>query len=62
MGLELLFDPALESLRRDPRFMRLAAKSGHIVYWRKAGVWPDFCADPTLSYNCKAEAAKALAP
>jgi hypothetical protein len=62
VGSALLFDPALEPLRRDPRFMGIAAKSGHIVYWRKAGIWPDFCADPTLPYDCKAEAAKALAP
>jgi hypothetical protein len=52
----LLFSPSLASLRRDPRFMTIAARSGLVSYWRKTGVWPDFCADSTLPYDCQAEA------
>jgi DNA-binding winged helix-turn-helix (wHTH) protein/tetratricopeptide (TPR) repeat protein/TolB-like protein len=50
-----------EALRRDPRFIALAAKLGLVDYWRASGKWPDFCADPGLPYDCKTEAAR-LAP
>jgi hypothetical protein len=48
-------------MRRDPRFMSLAAKLGLVDYWRSSGKWPDFCSEPGLPYDCKAEAAKAPA-
>ena len=54
----LLFRPALASFRRDPRFMAIAKRIGLLDYWRTSGRWPDFCSDPRLPYNCKAEAAK----
>ncbi len=54
----LLFRPALAGLRRDPRFMQVAERIGLIDYWRSSGKWPDFCNDPQLLYDCKAEAAK----
>jgi TolB-like protein len=54
----LLFSPLTASRRRDPRFMRLAARIGLVDYWRTSGHWPDFCADRTLPYACSAEAAK----
>jgi hypothetical protein len=38
--------------------MRLAARLGLVDYWRSSGHWPDFCADPGLPYDCKAEAAR----
>ena len=41
--------PALHAGRQAPRPSRLLAASGN---------WPDFCSDPDLPYNCKAEAAK----
>ncbi len=53
-----LFGPLTTNLRRDPRFMSLAARLGLVDYWRKTGKWPDFCAEPGLPYDCKAEAAK----
>jgi DNA-binding winged helix-turn-helix (wHTH) protein/TolB-like protein len=56
-----LFQPDGAVLRRDPRFMTLAAKIGLVDYWRSTGKWPDFCADPHLSYDCKAESAKLAA-
>ena len=36
----------------------LAAKVGLLAYWEQTGVWPDFCRDPQLPYDCRAEAAK----
>jgi hypothetical protein len=43
-------------LRRDPRFLQLAARIGLVDYWRNSGKWPDFCSDPKLPYNCQAQA------
>jgi hypothetical protein len=47
-------------MRRDPRFMPLAAKVGLVANWENTGKWPDFCDEPGLPYDCRA-AAKALA-
>jgi tetratricopeptide (TPR) repeat protein len=52
------FAPVGAAARRDPRFMPLMAKLGLVDYWRTSGHWPDFCAEPGLPYDCKAEAAK----
>jgi TolB-like protein len=49
-----LFDPLTDNLRRDRRFMRLAARLGLVAYWKSSGHWPDFCSDPKLPYNCRA--------
>lgn len=54
----VLFRPQLAVLRRDPGFMALAARIGLVRYWTESGKWPDFCRDPQLPYDCKAEAAK----
>ena len=51
-----LFYPLTAPMRRDPRFMQLAARIGLIDYWRSSGKWADFCTDPGLTYNCQAEA------
>ncbi len=53
-----LFLPPTLPMRRDPRFMALAARLGLVDYWTKTGKWPDFCSEPGLPYDCKAEAAK----
>jgi hypothetical protein len=53
-----LFTPLLKELRRDRRFMALAATAGLVEYWRNSGRWPDFCAEPDLAYDCKTEAAR----
>ena len=58
-GPAIFFYPSTTSLRQDRRFMPLAARLGLIDYWRASGQWPDFCAEPGLPYDCKAEAAKA---
>jgi adenylate cyclase len=57
----LLFAPATASVRRDPRFMTIAAQFGLTDYWRTSGRWPDFCAEPGLPYDCKTAAARAKA-
>src|SRR5262249_11593049 len=56
--VEVLFRPPQAHLRADPRFMRVAAHLGLLDYWKRSGDWPDFCADPDLTYDCKKEAAK----
>ena len=55
---EGLFRPYMRSIRADPRFMGVAQRTGMLAFWRKGGVWPDFCRDPQIEYNCEKEAAK----
>ena len=54
----VLFRPALTDVQRDRRFMLVAKRIGLIDYWRQSGKWPDYCRDPDVKYDCKAEAAK----
>lgn len=56
-----MFGPLTKNLRRDPRFMEVAARIKLVDYWRTSGHWPDYCAEPGLPYDCKTEAAKVLA-
>lgn len=37
-----LFSPAVLSLRDDPRYTSLLARTGLEEYWRKSGTQPDF--------------------
>jgi DNA-binding SARP family transcriptional activator/TolB-like protein len=55
----LLFEGPAAPLQRDARFWPLAAKAGYVKYWRTRDVWPDFCSDPSLPYDCRAVAARA---
>lgn len=57
-GIDVFFRPVFHRIRHDLRFMRVAQKYGLLDYWRKSGKWPDFCFEPGLPYDCKAEAAK----
>lgn len=64
---DILFRPYFAKVRADPRFMWLAKRIGLVDVWQRTGVWPDFCAEPGLPYDCRSEAAKlrsvkALAP
>lgn len=52
-----MFHPQAEALRRDRRFMLLAARFGLVDYWRQTGHWPDLCQDPQMQFNCAQEAA-----
>jgi DNA-binding SARP family transcriptional activator/TolB-like protein len=55
----LLFDGPATPLQRDPRFWSLVARAGYVKYWRTRGVWPDFCNDRSLPYDCRAKGASA---
>jgi TolB-like protein len=55
-----LFRSSAAGMRRDPRFMPLAAKIGLVATWEKTGKWPDFCAEPDLPYDCRAAAKAAV--
>lgn len=57
-GFDVFFRPTFKKFREDPRFVQLAHRAGLVDYWRKSGKWPDFCFEPDLPYDCKAEAAK----
>jgi tetratricopeptide (TPR) repeat protein len=46
------------AMRRDVRFMALADRLGLVDYWTQTERWPDFCAEPDLPYDCRAEAAR----
>lgn len=56
--LQTLFRPTLARLREKPRFLEITRRYGLLDYWRTSGNWPDFCAEPNLPYDCKAEAVK----
>ena len=57
----MLFRPTLQRFRSNPRFMKVAAHLGLLAHWQNSGKWPDFCFEPDLPYDCKAEAAKLAA-
>ncbi len=52
------FRDYLAPFRADRRFMTLAKRIGLAAIWRRTGLWPDFCSDRTLPYDCKIEAAR----
>ena len=58
LGTEVLFRAHMKSVRYDPRFIGLSKRVGLLDYWQRSEHWPDYCNDPRLPYNCKAEAAK----
>lgn len=57
----LLFGAQTAAMRHDRRFMQLAQRLGLADYWRSTGHWPDFCSEPGLPYDCKAEVARLAA-
>lgn len=52
---EFLWEPESVALRRDPRFIALAAKFHVAAFWNMTGRWPDFCSSPNRPYNCKVQ-------
>lgn len=48
----------MRSIYSDPRFIGVAQRLEMLAYWKKSGVWPDFCREAKLPYDCKKEAAK----
>jgi DNA-binding winged helix-turn-helix (wHTH) protein/TolB-like protein len=57
-----LFTPPTAPLRRDPRFVALAARAGLASYWRATNRWPDFCDAPDQPYDCSVAAQEAAPP
>jgi len=57
----MLFRPTMRKFRSHPRFIQVADHLGLLAHWQRSGKWPDFCSEPDLSYDCKAEAAKLVA-
>jgi tetratricopeptide (TPR) repeat protein len=55
---EFLWEPEALPLRRDPRFIALAAKFHVADFWTSTGLWPDFCSTPNWPYNCRAVLAR----
>ena len=56
---EMLWEPDSGSLRRDPRFVALAAKFHVADFWHMTGMWPDFCSSRSWPYDCSAMLATA---
>jgi len=57
---EVIFRPHLRDFRYDKRFPAVAARLGLMQYWQNSNSWPDFCQDPQLPYDCRAEAKRVL--
>ena len=55
---DILFRPYMKALRSDPRFMEFSNRLGLLAMWKKTGIWPDFCKDPKLPYDCRQIAMK----
>ncbi len=59
LGPASVFETRFGFLQDDVRFMAIMGRWGsQLDYWRKSGIWPDFCSRPGLPYDCKVEAAK----
>ena len=56
--ITVFFRVPFKGVRRDPRFMEIAHRYGLVEYWRASERWPDFCSEPDLPYDCRAEAAR----
>jgi DNA-binding winged helix-turn-helix (wHTH) protein/tetratricopeptide (TPR) repeat protein len=53
---EILFRSFADGVRRDRRFMALAARLRLVDAWRSSRKWPDFCSGPQNPYDCRVEA------
>jgi DNA-binding winged helix-turn-helix (wHTH) protein/TolB-like protein len=58
---EFLWEPDSANLRRDARFVALAAKFHVADFWRMTGMWPDFCSTRSWPYACRTMVATARA-
>lgn len=54
------FMEIMAPLRADPRFIALAARRGIAAIWVKTGLWPDFCTDHQVRYDCQAATRRVL--
>jgi tetratricopeptide (TPR) repeat protein len=55
---DAFFRVHMRPIYSDPRFIGVAQRLGLLTYWKKTGIWPDFCREPHLPYSCRKEAAK----
>ena len=55
---DTFFRVHMRAIYSDPRFMGVAQRLGLLHYWKMTGIWPDFCREPRLPYDCSKEAAK----
>ncbi len=55
-----LWEPDSNNLRRDPRFIALAAKFQVAAFWPATGLWPDFCSTADWPYDCRTEFAQLM--
>ncbi|MEI9931938.1 MAG: winged helix-turn-helix domain-containing protein [Rhizomicrobium sp.] len=53
---EILFRANMRAFVLDRRFMALAGRLGLVQYWSASNLWPDFCHDKDLPYDCRTEA------
>jgi tetratricopeptide (TPR) repeat protein len=52
---DVLFRSYMKPMWLDRRFIGLAARLGLVRQWAQSGLYPDFCLDPDLPYDCRAE-------
>ncbi len=57
---DILFRASMRPFVLDRRFMALADRLGLVRFWMAGNVWPDFCHDKDLAYDCRLEAQRAL--
>ena len=46
------FSSFLGPLRADPRFILIARYQRLLAVWRATNLWPDFCHDGSVPYDC----------
>ena len=49
----ILLRPAFRAARQDASIMQWLDRTGLVDYWVETDEWPDFCADPALTWDCK---------
>ena len=53
---DILFRVYMRPFQLERRFPDLTAKLGLLQFWESSGLWPNFCDDNQLPYNCRREA------
>jgi tetratricopeptide (TPR) repeat protein len=56
-----ILGPEMRAFLHDRRFFPLADRLGLVDYWLETDLWPDFCREPGLKFDCKSRAQEALA-
>jgi TolB-like protein len=61
LGINVIFGPSCQAMRRDPRFPRLCRRLGLVDFWTAAEEWPDCAAELAPFYDFRAECLRTLA-